>query len=78
MGWLCLVLSVGTISVLFVLIRRGAAAEVASLFFLVPPTTAILAWLMFGETLGPVALAGMALVVVAVAMVTWKPRPRAA
>ena len=33
---------------------------------------------MFGETLGPVALAGMALVVVAVAMVTWKPRPRAA
>jgi len=74
MGWLCLALSVGTISVLFVLIRRGAAAEVASLFFLVPPTTAILAWFMFGETMGATALAGMALVVIAVAMVTWKAR----
>ncbi len=77
MAWLCLVLSVGTISALFVLIRRGAAAEVASLFFLVPPTTAVLAWLMFGETLGPVAAAGMALVVIAVAMVTWRTRARA-
>lgn len=74
MAWLCLVLSVGTITVLFVLIRRGAAAEVASLFFLVPPTTAVLAWLMFDERLAPVALAGMALVVVAVALVTWKPK----
>ena len=75
MAWLCLVLSVGTISVLFVLIRRGAAAEVASLFFLVPPTTAVLAWFMFGETLAPVSIFGMALVVIAVAMVTWKTRP---
>lgn len=72
MAWLCLVLSVGTISVLFVLIRRGAAAEVASLFFLVPPTTAVLAWFMFGETLAPLSIVGMALVVAAVAMVTWK------
>lgn len=72
--WLVLVLSVGTISVLFVLIRRGAAAEVASLFFLVPPTTAVLAWIMFGETMSPISLAGMALVVVAVAIVTWKAR----
>ena len=72
LAWLCLVLSVGTITVLFVLIRRGAAAEVASLFFLVPPTTAVLGWLMFDERLAPLALAGMALVVVAVAMVTWK------
>jgi drug/metabolite transporter (DMT)-like permease len=75
MAWLCFVLSVGTISVLFVLIRRGAAAEVASLFFLVPPTTALLAYFMFGETLAPVSIFGMALVVIAVAMVTWKTRP---
>ncbi|MBX9760617.1 MAG: DMT family transporter [Beijerinckiaceae bacterium] len=74
LGWLCLVLSVGTISVLFVLIRRGAAAEVASLFFLVPPSTAILAWLIFGERLAAVSLVGMVFVVVAVAMVTWKKR----
>jgi drug/metabolite transporter (DMT)-like permease len=74
LGWLCLVLSVGTITVLFVLIRRGAAAEVASLFFLVPPTTAVLAWLIFGERLAALSFAGMALVVIAVAMVTWKKR----
>jgi drug/metabolite transporter (DMT)-like permease len=74
--WLCLVLSVGTISLLFVLIRRGAATEVASLFFLVPPTTALMGYFLFHETLGPIAFAGMALVVVAVAMVSWKTKPR--
>ncbi len=74
LGWLCLVLSVGTITVLFVLIRRGAAAEVASLFFLVPPTTAVMAWFIFGEKLAALSFVGMALVVVAVAMVTWKKR----
>lgn len=72
LAWLCLVLSVGTISLLFVLIRRGAATEVASLFFLVPPTTALMGYFLFNETLGPIAFAGMALVVVAVAMVSWK------
>jgi len=74
-AWLCLVLSVGTISLLFVLIRRGAATEVASLFFLVPPTTALMGYLLFHETLGPISFAGMALVVIAVAMVTWKRKP---
>jgi len=68
--WLCVVLSIGAITAMFVLIRRGKASEVASLFFLVPPTTAIIAWAMFGETLDPVSLAGMGLVVVAVALVT--------
>ena len=71
--WLCLVLSIGAITAMFVLIRRGKAAEVASLFFLVPPTTALIAWVMFHETLDPLSMTGMALVVIAVAMVTWKP-----
>ncbi len=74
LGWLSLVLSVGTITILFTLIRRGAAAEVASLFFLVPPTTALLGWLIFDERLAALSFVGMALVVVAVAMVTWKKR----
>jgi drug/metabolite transporter (DMT)-like permease len=74
--WLCLVLSIGAISAMFVLIRRGKAAEVASLFFLVPPTTAIIAWAMFRETLDPLSTVGMALVVAAVAMVTWRRAPR--
>ncbi|QJE73966.1 DMT family transporter [Aerophototrophica crusticola] len=72
LAWLCLVLSVGAIFLLFALIRRGAASRVASLFYLTPPTTAIMAWLLFGETLGAFALAGMAVVAVAVALVLRK------
>lgn len=68
--WLVLVLSLGAISLLYVLIRRGAASRVSGLFFLVPPCTALIAWPLFGETLGPVALLGMALTVAGVAMAT--------
>jgi len=71
--WLILVLSIGAITLLFLLIRRGAASQVSSLFFLVPPSTALIAWLLFGETFGPVALVGMALVVIGVAMVNLRP-----
>jgi drug/metabolite transporter (DMT)-like permease len=74
LAWLCVVLSVGTISLLFVIIRRGASVEVASLFFLVPPTTALMGWVLFGETLNGPMLAGVACVAFAIAMVTWKPR----
>ena len=74
LGWLCLVLSIGAISAMYVLIRRGAAAEVASLFFLVPPTTAIIAWLLFRETLDPLSMVGMAMTVLAVAIVTYRSR----
>ena len=70
LAWLCLVLSIGAITAMFILIRRGKAAEVASLFFLVPPTTALIAWAMFGEVLEPRSFLGMAMVVTAVAMVT--------
>jgi drug/metabolite transporter (DMT)-like permease len=59
--WLVLVLSLGAVSLLYVLIRRGAAASVSSLFFLVPPCTALIAWPLFGERLGLAALLGMAL-----------------
>ena len=71
MAWLVVVLSVGTIFVLFTVIKRGAISKVSSLFFLVPPTTALMAWFLFNETLGPLAFAGMLLIVIAVAMVTW-------
>ncbi len=73
LAWLCLVLSIGAITAMFILIRRGKASEVSSLFFLVPPTTAVIAWFMFHEKLEPLSIAGMALVMAAVAMVTWKP-----
>lgn len=68
--WLCFVLSLGAITLLYLLIRRGAAAKVASLFYLVPPVTATFAFFLFGETLGPAAIFGMALAVAGVALVT--------
>jgi drug/metabolite transporter (DMT)-like permease len=66
--WLVLVLSLGAVSLLYVLIRRGAAAQVASLFFLVPPCTALIAWPVFGEVPGPAAVAGMVLTAAGVAL----------
>jgi drug/metabolite transporter (DMT)-like permease len=68
--WAVFVLSLGAVSILYLLIRRGAAAQVASLFFLVPPCTALIAWPLFGETLGSWALAGMVLTAVGVALAT--------
>ncbi len=68
LGWSVLVLSVGAISLLYWLLRHGAAASVARLFYLVPPVTAVIAWLMFGETLDAPAIAGMVLIAVGVAI----------
>jgi len=67
--WLSLVLSIGAIFLLFILIRRGAASRVASLFYLVPPVTALMAYLALDETLRPTALLGMALAALGVALV---------
>ena len=61
--WLVLVLSFAAISLLNVLIRNGSAVNVARLFYLTPPSTAIIAWAVFGETLGGLALVGMVLAV---------------
>jgi drug/metabolite transporter (DMT)-like permease len=63
MGWLVLVLSLGAVSLLNWLIRNNNAVNVASLFYLVPPCTAVVAWLLFGESFAGTALAGMGLVV---------------
>jgi drug/metabolite transporter (DMT)-like permease len=68
--WSVLVLTGGGISLLFLMLRRGAAAQVTSYFYLVPGITALMAWLMFGETLGPVALVGMVVAVLGVALTT--------
>ncbi len=63
LGWLVLVLSIGAISLLNLLIRSGSAVNVASLFYLTPPTTALIAWAVFGETLTGLALVGMGVTV---------------
>lgn len=65
-GWLVLVLSIGAVSLLNWLIRHSNAVNVASLFYLVPPCTAVFAWLLFGETFSGLALLGMALTVAGV------------
>ncbi|MCP1199962.1 DMT family transporter [Notoacmeibacter sp. MSK16QG-6] len=68
MAWLVLVLSVGTILLLMWLIEKGAVSGVAALFYLVPACTAILAYILFGEPLSPIQIAGMAITALAVAM----------
>jgi len=74
LAWLVLLLSLGAVSLLYWLIRRGEAARVSSLFFLVPPVTALVAWMVFGETFGPLALAGMVVTVIGVALVNLEKR----
>lgn len=63
LGWLVLVLSIGAISLLNLLIHSGSAVNVASLFYLTPLSTALIAWGVFGETLPALSLAGMVLAV---------------
>ena len=57
--WLAVVLSIGSIGLLYWLIRRSAATSVASLFYLVPAVTAVMAFVLFDERLDAVAIAGM-------------------
>lgn len=63
LGWLVLVLSIGAISLLNWLIRHSDAVNVVSLFYLVPPSTALFAWILFGDVFSGIALLGMALAV---------------
>jgi drug/metabolite transporter (DMT)-like permease len=69
MAWSVLVLTLGGSSMLYLLIQRGAAAKVTSLLYLVPPCTALMAWLLFGESLSLQVLLGIALTAASVALV---------
>lgn len=69
LGWLVLVLSIGAISLLNLLIRSGSAVNVASLFYLTPPMTALIAFVIFGENLTLTATIGMLLAVSGVYLV---------
>ncbi|MEX0730273.1 MAG: DMT family transporter [Aquisalimonadaceae bacterium] len=72
--WLVFGLSIAAIMLLMTLIRRGAASSVASLFYLVPPVTAVEAWLLFGERLGLMALVGIGVAVLGVALAVQQQR----
>src|SRR3979411_2107428 len=69
LAWLAVVLSIGSIGLLYWLIRRSAATSVASLFYLVPAVTAVMAYVLFGERLDIVAMAGMVACAAAVFLV---------
>lgn len=69
LAWSVIGSTVGGSSLLYLLLQRGAATAVTSLMYLVPPTTAVMAWLAFGEHLTALMLAGMALTAAGVALV---------
>jgi len=72
LAWLCIVLSLGAMSLLWYLIRHGAASKTASLFYLVPVGTAIFGYLIFDEVLTLTQMLGVALTVTGVAIINRK------
>lgn len=75
LGWSVLVLSLGAVSLLYWLLRHGAAADVARLFYLVPAVTAAMATFLFGEVITWLAVAGIGLIAVGVVLAR-PPGPR--
>ncbi|WP_353239155.1 DMT family transporter [Limnohabitans sp.] len=74
LAWSVLGLTLGGSSLFYILIQRGAAAVVTSLLYLVPPTTAVMAWMLFGESITAMTLAGTALTALGVGLVVRSPR----
>jgi drug/metabolite transporter (DMT)-like permease len=71
--YMVVVLSLGTVWLYYFMIRHAAATRVVSLFYLTPPVTALMAWALFAEKLNALALVGMAVCVVGVFLVNWRP-----
>ena len=69
MAWSVLALTLGGSSLLYLLIQRGAATAVTSLLYLVPPTTAVMAWVLFGEMITVATVVGTALTAIGVSLV---------
>ena len=70
--WSVFALSIGALFLLFKLLRRSDATQVTSLMYLTPPTTAVMAWIMFGEAFSLLGVLGMAVAVVGVVCVVKK------
>jgi len=68
LAWSVLVLTLGGSSLLYLLIQRGAATAVTSLMYLVPPCTALMAWLLFGESITTATVVGTAMTAAGVAL----------
>ena len=78
MAWSVLALTLGGSSLLYLLIQRGAATAVTSLLYLVPPTTALMAWVLFGEAITMTTVVGTALTALGVSLVVRPAKPKAA
>lgn len=76
MAWSVLALTLGGSSLLYMLIQRGAATSVTTLLYLVPPTTALMAWVLFDEPITLVTLLGTALTAIGVSLVVRQPATR--
>jgi drug/metabolite transporter (DMT)-like permease len=76
LAYVAVFLSLISITLLTLMIRRGQASRMTSLFFLVPPTAAAMAWVMLDESLTPIGIAGMAAAVLGVALVMLPARKR--
>ena len=75
MAWSVLALTLGGSSLLYLLIQRGAATAVTSLLYLVPPTTALMAWALFDELITTSTVVGTALTAIGVSLVVRSARP---
>ena len=75
MAWSVIGLTLGGSSLLYLLIQRGAAAKVTSLMYLVPPCTALIAWVLFREPINAFTVAGIALTALGVSLVVRSPKP---
>ena len=73
MTWLILLVSLGAISILMVLIRRGEMSSTASLFFLAPPVSAILGYIVFKEELNSLGIIGFVITCIGVWIVNRQP-----
>ena len=69
MAWSVLALTLGGSSLLYLLIQRGAATAVTSLLYMVPPCTAIMAWVLFDEPITALTVLGTALTAFGVSLV---------
>ncbi len=74
LAWSVLVLTLGGSSLLYMLIQRGAATAVTSLLYLVPPTTALMAWLLFNETITLATVVGTVITAIGVSLVVRQSR----
>jgi drug/metabolite transporter (DMT)-like permease len=69
MAWAVFVTSIIAVLLLLWMLTRGSAARVSSLLYLVPPMTAVQAFILFGEKLNPQAIIGIAMTALGVALV---------